>query len=74
MFEQDWHDTAGALKLDKLGNWDAVRLDPDGDDTPSSMTTTTRGHNGANEYTSLNGQWAYDPAAERVLENLLRAR
>jgi len=49
VFEQDWHDTAGVLKLDTLGNWDAVRIDPDGDDTASSMTTTTRGHNAANE-------------------------
>jgi len=60
VFEQDWHDSVGALRLDKLGNWDAMRLDPDGDDTPSSMTTTWRGHNDANEYTSLGGAGAYD--------------
>ena len=57
---QDRDHTAGNLTLDKVGNWDAVRLDPDGDDTASSMTETTRGHNTANEYTSLNGASAYD--------------
>ena len=35
VLEQDWHDTADALKLDTLGNWDAVRVDPDGDDKAS---------------------------------------
>jgi len=60
LYEQDWHDTEGALTLDKLGNWDAMRLDPDGDDTAESMTTNARGHNLANEYTALNGANAYD--------------
>ena len=46
--------------LEELGNCDAVRLDPDGDDTAQGMTTTTRGHNLANEYTSLSGASAYD--------------
>jgi len=60
VFEQDWHDTAGSLTLDTLGNWDAMRMDPDGDDTPASMTTTTRGHNLANEYTSKDEGAYYD--------------
>jgi len=59
LYEQEWHDAEGALTLDKLGNWDAMRLDADGDDTAQSMTTTSRGHNLANEYTALNGASAY---------------
>ena len=59
LYEQDWHDAEGDLTLDKLGNWDAVRIDKDGDDTSSSMATTSRGHNTANEYTSLGGGSAY---------------
>ena len=67
LYEQDWHDSVRALRLDKLGNWDAVRLDPDGDDTAQTMTTTSRGHNDANKYTSLGGTAAYDHPQTRQI-------
>jgi hypothetical protein len=56
VYEQDWHDTQGVLRLDKLGNWDMVRTDPDGS---GNFTIETKGHNLANEYTTKNGQASF---------------
>jgi RHS repeat-associated protein len=57
VFQQDWHDTQDALTLDKLGNWNSVRTDTDG---TGNFTLEGKGHNLANEYTSKDGQAAYD--------------